>query len=325
MATRRLPRSAFHLHAPVQLQDDAGDKPSGENGSGSREWSGIAYSGEALKLGPFDDERLVIDLETMRGIDRKLPALIGHDRGRIAGYTESVEAGEALEVRGRLLSSTADGRQVAQASDEGFPWQLSIDARPGRVEEVASGEEVTVNGRQLAGPLVVFRDTQVREVSFTPTGVDHNTLGAALSDDPETITVETEEAGMGTKDNTSDQGTPTVAQLQEQLAAERQAREAAEAQLAEERRARREDEVRHLFADLGREYTEEAAAPYVQMSDEAWQAVSRDMRAQAPAQSAGATPPSAPDRATLQRETATGEPHSEQLSDEEIVAHLASL
>lgn len=324
MAQRKIPRSAFHLEAPLQLADAEieGD------GGGVRQWSGVAYTGDALHL--FADERLVIDLESMKGIDGKLPALVGHDRDRIAGYAEQTQAGDTLQVSGRLLQSTEHGRMVAGASDEGFPWQLSIDARPARIEEVEAGAEVTVNGRQLAGPLIVFRDTRVAEVSFTPTGVDYNTTATALSDDQ--ITVTTEGTTMTRQTDQSQTGAPTapneptVEQLQQQLSDEKAAREQAETQLATERRDRRVSEVQTLFSDLGREYTEEAAEPYIQMSDAGFTAVAKDMREargnQAANQNTGR--PNPPDGGQLLSDQATGTPADSTLTDDQLIDKLAS-
>lgn len=328
MPQRQIPRHAFQLAAPLQLQDTE----VGSGGEGAREWSGVAYTGEPLRLFPMDDERLVIDLESMQGLDRRLPVLIGHDRDRIAGYAERLQADDSLKVSGRLLQSTEHGRTVAEASDEGFPWQLSIDARPSRIEEIESGTEVTVNGRQLTGPLIIFRDTRVAEVSFTPTGVDYGTTAAALSDDPVTVqTTALEDNTMAGNQQQTQQGQgtgqePTVAQLQQQLAEEQQARQQAEQQLAEERRERRKGEVRTLFAEIGREYTEEAAEPYVQMADETFKAVAQDLRQHAgKGQQQGTQRPTPPDSATLQSEQAQGEPDSQQLNDDEVIDALAQL
>lgn len=328
MSQRKLPKSAFQLSAPLQLE---GKKAEGE-GDGVRLWSGVAYTGAPVTIFSFDDERLVIDLETMQGIDGKLPALVGHDRDRIAGYAEKTEAGESLQVSGRLLQSTEHGQMVAGASDEGFPWQLSIDARPGRIEEVKAGTEVTVNGRKLSGPLVVFRDTRVAEVSFTPTGVDYNTTAAALSDDFITVKTENEDDTMTRKNDQAHQASEPTAeqmqQLQQQLADEQTARQQAEQQLADERRDRRKASVQSLFEDMGREYTDEAAEPYVQMSDAAFNAVAEDMRKAKGSQNVDTSnqPPAPPDGNTLLSDQAQGAPaDSSLLSDDQVVDAIAQL
>ncbi|MFZ1574351.1 MAG: hypothetical protein WAT36_03760, partial [Chromatiaceae bacterium] len=49
------------------------------------------------------------------------------------------------------------------------------------VEEVQAGVAISVNGRDFTGPLTVFRQTRVRELSFTPTGYDHRTSARVLS------------------------------------------------------------------------------------------------------------------------------------------------
>lgn len=53
------------------------------------------------------------------------------------------------------------------------------------------------------------------------------------------------------------------------------------AQFALQAKQRRTDDVKQLFADCGREFKDEVAKPYVEMSDEAFSAVAKDLRASA--------------------------------------------
>jgi|GEM_PF-182249 len=333
MPQRKIPRGAFQLSAPVQLQD--ADVEEGQ-GSGQRRWQGVAYTGDPLRLSSLDDERLVIDLETLESPTRTLPVLVGHDRDRIAGYADQIDVGQQLTVGGGLLQSTEHGQIVASASDEGFPWQLSVDARPGRIEEVQRGNEVEVNGQSVSGPAIIFRDTRLAEVSFTSVGVDHNTTAAALSDESITVQTTAPEETMDPNKQQTQQGQqtqqqstgqePTFAQLQQQLAEEQQARQQAEQQLADERRERRKGEVRTLFADIGREFTEQAAEPYIQMADETFKAVAQDLRQHAgQGQQQGTQRPTPPDGATLQSEQATGTPGTTEASDDDVADQLAKL
>lgn len=56
--------------------------------------------------------------------------------------------------------------------------------------------------------------------------------------------------------------------------------EAAETALREHQFATRTDAVKTLFSDLGRQFSDADAKPYLEMSGEAFDAVARDLRAQ---------------------------------------------
>jgi hypothetical protein len=145
-----------------------------------RQFSGVAYSGEVIKKHWYWGD-VVFDLHSM-SVPSKLPALIDHDRGARCGYVleHDISENAGLTVKGNLLSNT-HGAAVAAESDEGFPWQMSVHIEPGSVEEVMSGSTVAVNGRSFAGPITVFRNSKIAEVSFTATGWDSNTSAAAMS------------------------------------------------------------------------------------------------------------------------------------------------
>ena len=55
--------------------------------------------------------------------------------------------------------------------------------------------------------------------------------------------------------------------------------ETAESELAEQKRSVREGEVKQLFQATGREFSDDAAKPYIELSDEAFAAVRKDMEA----------------------------------------------
>ena len=65
--------------------------------------------------------------------------------------------------------------EVAKLSDEGFPWQMSVHIDPERVEKLSKNKTTFVNGQKVTGPANIFRNSKIREVSFTPTGMDDRT------------------------------------------------------------------------------------------------------------------------------------------------------
>ncbi len=144
-----------------------------------RTFTGVAYSGEVIQSHYYWGD-VIFDLDTIQ-MKTPLGALIDHDPGRRAGvvrnFTKDNQSG--LKVSGDLLSNK-NGQEVAQDSDEGYPWEMSVYIVPGSIEEVERGE-VVVNGKTLKGPITVFRNGVIREVSFCALGADDNTSAVAAS------------------------------------------------------------------------------------------------------------------------------------------------
>ncbi len=253
------------------------------NGSRVRTFAGVAYSGEVIRNHYFWGD-VVFDLSTTQ-VPTKLPALIDHDRGQRCGYvTDCAITNESgITVLGNLLSNE-HGKAVAQDSDEGFPWQMSVHITPGSVEEVSAGTTVSINGRALTGPLVVFRNSTLSEVSFTATGWDSNTSAAAMSrggDNPP--------ATQGNDTMDLNQALARVAALEaeqsslkasnDQLTKDLATANAAIEKFAQDARA---SEIQHLFKDVGREYAadSEEVKAFSSMPKDAFAVTAKIMRDQ---------------------------------------------
>ena len=163
-----------------QLGQVSVDKP--EDGKKKRTFSGVAYSGEAITDHWYWD-KVVFDLDSIQ-IKGRIPALLEHRTSQRAGAinSHSVSHAEGLKIEGNLLSNEF-GTQVAQDSDDDFPWQMSVRIYPATVEEVKEGS-VIVNGRTFQAPVAVFRGGRIREVSFCALGADDNTNAVAASHSP---------------------------------------------------------------------------------------------------------------------------------------------
>ena len=140
-----------------------------------------AYSGQVIKnhwwWGDF-----VLDCAGMSFVGSQMPVLREHVRDRIVGMapTKEIEHETRLLVRGRVLTTTADGEEVARLSKAKFPWQASMYFQPlGEVVRLGDGETLQINGRTVRGPLLVFPRTRIREVSFCVLGADHRTRARA--------------------------------------------------------------------------------------------------------------------------------------------------
>jgi hypothetical protein len=255
----------------------------------ARRFSGVAYSGDVIE-GHWYWDRVVFDLSTTK-TPQKLPMLMGHDREKIAGFSDSVEIGGDIKIAGALSSKTDFGKEVAGLSDEGFPWQMSVHIEPRSIEEVAAGQSVTVNGRQFTGPINVFRNNVIREVSFTPTGWDAQTSATAMSRGgnqhtdqgvdmtPEEIAALKAQAALASK---FEADAKAALEAKAKAEAEKAASDAKvkefEAKATAEAKAKREADVKALFAATGIKHTPELAKPYEAMDADTFAAVSTQMR-----------------------------------------------
>lgn len=272
-----------------------------------RKVSGIAYTGEILS---YYGSALIVDLATAKSANR-VPLLIEHDRQQRAGFASLSIDDKGIQLDGELLENE-HGKSVADDADGGFPWQLSINAEAERIENVVRGAVTKVNGRKVEGPAIIFRGALVREVSFTPTGVDPNTHAAVFAAAPLP-----EDPNMPDNDALQtevDQLKTQVAELTTKLTATTAERESAQAALSAQKTAARVEQVKTLFAALKRAYTDDAAKPYLSMDDAAFEAISTDLKASAKVQLA----------ANLTREIATDGStpgaNAEELSDPHVFA-----
>lgn len=146
-----------------------------EGGRTIRPFSMTAYTGATMKLPEFH-RPVIIDLEGMRIPSKALPILRSHDAERIVAHTDDIDKSERrLRVKGLMSGVGIHAQEVLQLADNGFPWQASVGASVERMEYVDAGGTAKVNGRNVDGPLVVARQSTLREISFVPLGADPST------------------------------------------------------------------------------------------------------------------------------------------------------
>ena len=281
-----------------------------------RTFSGVALSGAPVNHRCFGP--LVIDLASLI-LPPACPVLIEHAREQRVGVATFAVRADTLEASGRLLRN-ADAQALAADADEGFPWQLSVHAEPGVVETVGADARVPVNGRPLAGPLTIWRHTAIRELSFTPTGVDAQTHAHVFStpatdapaDAPTPLTLAPEAHSMA--DPIPDPAAQ-VAALTAQLDALKTRADAAEAALKAERQAQRTQAVQALFSELGLPVPAQSMPHYLALDPDAFAAFAVDLRAARQ-----------PDPAHLFSEQAvTGRAADRQRADDALVERMAKL
>jgi len=236
-------------------------------------FSGIAYSGGVVpdywNNGIFFGD-CAIDMASVKIPDRMF-ALINHDDDERAGHCKVWIEGDAIRVAGNFSKATEAGRSVAAEFAEGAPWKLSVGFNA-NVETNDPPRSIDINGRSLIVNSI-FRNARILEVSFVPSDADPNTSVSAFSASP---TIK-QEPSM------SDDLKAQVENLTAQLAAEKTRADTAESALADSRKTARLSAVKALFSALDREYDDAKAAPYLEMSDAVFAAVSADLQAAKPA------------------------------------------
>lgn len=142
-----------------------------------RTFKGTANSGKPFGYG---GRQTVVDLEGLRH-KASVPVLLEHSPVKMAGVCRLSVTADGLIAEGSLLSNEF-GTQIAEAADQGFPWEMSVYAQAESYEELSAGAVLSVNGNEVTGPAVILRRCTVREVSFTAVGVDSETEAVVLSD-----------------------------------------------------------------------------------------------------------------------------------------------
>lgn len=164
------------------------------NGTAVKRFEMIAYTGAAMDAPLLG--RVIVDLKGINANGAKKPILRDHNSAQIVGYSDSIEKDKHLAISGTISAKTAAGREVSDLADEGFPWQASMGINIQRIEHVAAGDSVEVNGAEFAGPGVVIRQSVLKESSFVPLGADGATSAVVFSDDGGFIDLPTKEFDM---------------------------------------------------------------------------------------------------------------------------------
>jgi len=169
-------RQAMALSAPVEFSAAEAEKGREQT---ERTFHITAYTGRPLE---FSWGKLAIDVSGIRA-KPKMPVLREHQRDRIVGRTKTViKDGSNLLMSGTFSQSTRDAAEVLALADEGYPWEASIGVWPIKVQVLDSEKEVAkVNGYELRGPAEIWRESDVREVSFVTLGRDPDSAAISLA------------------------------------------------------------------------------------------------------------------------------------------------
>ncbi|MEM9108602.1 MAG: HK97 family phage prohead protease [Planctomycetota bacterium] len=148
-----------------------------------------AYGGGEMMVGGFYHP-VVIDLSGLKASRAKLPILLDHDPGRIIGMAEKVEiTDKGVSLSGKITGEDDDAKKVVTNAKNGFEWQASVGARVLKREFLEAGSKDTVNGRDVSGPLIIARQSELVETSFVAIGADQSTSAAVAATNTETPTM----------------------------------------------------------------------------------------------------------------------------------------
>ena len=235
-----------------------------EEGKKKRTFSGVAYSGEVITDHWYWD-RIIFDLDSMK-IKGRIPALLDHSPRQRAGVINehSINHQQGLVVSGDLMSNEF-GTEVAQDSDDGFPWQMSVRIEPSSVEEIQADASVTVNGKVHQGPITVFRGGRIREVSFCALGADDNTNAVAASHNP-------------TQSSKEDTDVTELEQAKEALKKAETERDNAQAELKQFKAQKRAEDIAALEAELKTQFSADDKTAYTNMDDSVFAFTAKQLR-----------------------------------------------
>lgn len=235
---------------------------------GKRRLTGIAYAGGIITDHRSYD-RVAFDLSSTT-LATPIPLLCNHDHDCTIGVITTAIIDSAVRIESELFTGIdADADEVANKADAGMPWQLSVGIYPGEITELSAGTRVVLNGVTVEGPLIVFRNNRIREVSVVALGADSRTTTTVFN-------LHHQESPMSSQTEHTEAQELTLQALQEENA---QLKNIIAQFHAEQRTA----QVKELFSVLGREYTEASAALYVTFTDEQFAALHADLIAHKPA------------------------------------------
>ena len=166
----------------LQLSVDTAIELRAAEGEGKRpRFSMVAYTGAPVVVGGFYTP-VIIDLEGFKSASQEIPILFGHDMDKIVGQTETVTFNKSgVGLSGLVTGDNTYASEVVSQAKNGFKWRASVGAVITRREFLESGKKATVNGREVAGPMVIAREAELLEVSFVSIGADNATSASVAA------------------------------------------------------------------------------------------------------------------------------------------------
>ena len=237
-------------------------------------FTGELYSGAGVFGGS-----VYVDIASMQ-FAPSIPLLFNHSADDVIGMIESVtkvtnqDGTLSLQADGKLFVDIDDDAvSIVRKAQAGMQWQMSLGGFDYTEIEYPSGATVSVNGRTVTGPVTVLSNAMLREGSIVALGADRET-SASFFGQPPTSYPNRAEAPTTMKEGTM----PEIEALKAELEAAKATIQQQATQLKAMSDAHRASDVQALFSAIGREFTPEKAAPYIELSAASFAAVAADMR-----------------------------------------------
>lgn len=214
-----------------------------------------ANTGKPMRLWNFD-KPVVIDMQGATFAKEPTPILYYHNDWLPLGVTTEQKVSASAEpfqfgtrtldepgvfALWKITSSADFAREVQGNIENGFPYEVSIGARPLEMNEISKNEKVTVNGVEMQGPLAIATKSEIIEISVCVFGACPGTgnfkasrkvgetqasemegkegkMESTLKNEPTTPAVEASQAGAGIVQNPAP--VPTEAEIQAKQAQE---------------------------------------------------------------------------------------------------------
>jgi len=143
----------------------------------------LAYTGAPMSVAGYWSP-VVVDLAGVKTENDALPILLDHDTAQIVGQGVAIVDAGAIRISGDVMGNSPEATKVVALAKDGFRWQASIGANVTRREFLEGGKKTQVNGREVTGPLIIARETTLKEVSFVAIGADSKTSAAVAASSP---------------------------------------------------------------------------------------------------------------------------------------------
>jgi hypothetical protein len=122
---------------------------------------------------------VILDLAGIKA-NGSIPILLDHDPAQIVGQGRAA-VGTSVEITGTVMGTDAPAQKVVALAKNGFAWQASVGASIVRREFLEAGKSATINGRKVSGPLLIARESVLKETSFVAMGADDQTSVAVAA------------------------------------------------------------------------------------------------------------------------------------------------
>lgn len=228
---------------------------SGEDEKNRRKFDAEVYSGGRIDNHYYwGRSGVVIDLQNIQ-LKPKIGLVEEHFGGLRIGVATSFDISNKFQAQGYFLKNKKAQEIVADIDDE-YPFQMSWWADPESIEEISAGKTVFVNGQEFTGPLHVFRNVRVHEITICGIGADTQTSIQAFSAKSNLIQQEDTNVDL-------EQAKARIAEQDIELAALKQ-------QVTQFAADKRDDAIAALAKDVGKDFTDDEVKEMKELDEKAF-------------------------------------------------------